>query len=85
MSATTASEFLKDAPNPQFHSGTGQQHKMDPTPVSDTLHDGSKYKAAGKLEGKKAIITGGDSGIGRATALLFALEGADLTLQFLPE
>lgn len=43
------------------------------------------YKAAGKLEGKKAIITGGDSGIGRATAVLFAMEGADSLIVYLPE
>ncbi len=43
------------------------------------------YKAAGKLEGKKAIITGGDSGIGRAIAILFAMEGADSLIGYLPE
>lgn len=43
------------------------------------------YKAAGKLEGKKALITGGDSGIGAASALLFAREGADSTIVYLPE
>ena len=43
------------------------------------------YKAAGKLKGKKAIITGGDSGIGRATARLFAMEGADSFITYLPE
>lgn len=43
------------------------------------------YLAAGKLKGKKAIITGGDSGIGRATALLFAEEGADCLVAYLPE
>lgn len=43
------------------------------------------YKAAGKLEGKKALITGGDSGIGRAIAVLFAMEGADSTINYLPE
>ncbi|KAG9033162.1 hypothetical protein FRB95_000504 [Tulasnella sp. JGI-2019a] len=72
--------YLGDAPKPQYHEGTGQQHQMDPQPVDDHFHDGSEYKPAGKLQGKKAIITGGDSGIGRAVALLFALEGADLTL-----
>ena len=44
-----------------------------------------RYKAAGKLEGKKAIITGGDSGIGRAVAILFAMEGADSYIVYLPE
>lgn len=41
------------------------------------------YKAAGKLEGKTALITGGDSGIGRAVAILFAMEGADCTIAYL--
>ena len=43
------------------------------------------YKAAGKLEGKKALITGADSGIGRAIALLYAMEGADIFVNYLPE
>lgn len=44
-----------------------------------------KYRPAGKLEGRRAIITGGDSGIGRATAILFAMEGADSLIAYLPE
>jgi len=68
----------------------GKGHDMpDPKPVHGELPDagGSKtsYKAAGKLKGKKALITGGDSGIGAATALLFAREGADSTIIYLPE
>jgi len=43
------------------------------------------YKAAGKLLGKKAIVTGGDSGIGRAAAVMFAMEGADVAIVYLPE
>lgn len=43
------------------------------------------YKAANKLEGKKAIITGGDSGIGRAIAILYAMEGAESFIVYLEE
>lgn len=49
----------------------GSQAKLDPEPLSDITADGKPYKAAGKLEGKKAIVTAGDSGIGRAIALLY--------------
>jgi hypothetical protein len=48
----------------------GKQRPMDPEPFNLTLADGSQYKAAGKLEGKKAVVTGGDSGIGRAVCVL---------------
>lgn len=62
---------------------------MDPRPVFNKLPtpDGGYqlYKAAGKLAGKKAIITGGDSGIGRAVAVLYAMEGADSAIVYLPE
>src|SRR5215218_10001670 len=43
------------------------------------------YEGSGKLEGKKAVITGGDSGIGRAVALAFAREGADVVISYLEE
>jgi NAD(P)-dependent dehydrogenase (short-subunit alcohol dehydrogenase family) len=59
----------------------GHEHKMTPWPK----YDGSKYKAAGKLEGKVALITGGDSGIGRAVAVFFAREGADVAFSYLNE
>ena len=62
-----------------------QKGVLDPQPVDDVTADGKPYRASGKLEGKAALITGADSGIGRAIAILFALEGADVTLSYKPE
>lgn len=66
-----------------------QADMPDPKPVSDHLptDDGGYqlYKAAGKLKGKRAIITGGDSGIGRAIAILYAMEGASSLIVYLPQ
>jgi NAD(P)-dependent dehydrogenase (short-subunit alcohol dehydrogenase family) len=53
------------------------------TPVPD--HGEQTYKGSGRLNGKKAVITGGDSGIGRAVAIAFAREGADLLISYLDE
>jgi len=57
------------------------QAKMTPEPVSDL----ATYQAASKLKGKVAIITGGDSGIGRAVAIAFAKEGANVVITYLAE
>ncbi|GIF05508.1 SDR family oxidoreductase [Actinoplanes siamensis] len=48
-------------------------------------HGEQSYRGSGRLTGKKAVITGGDSGIGRAVALAFAREGADVLISYLPE
>ncbi|CAN5303826.1 SDR family oxidoreductase [soil metagenome] len=59
----------------------GSTDAMDPKPD----HGESSYKGSGRLDGKIAIITGADSGIGRAVAIAFAREGADLVLSYLDE
>jgi NAD(P)-dependent dehydrogenase (short-subunit alcohol dehydrogenase family) len=59
----------------------GYTRKMDPIPD----HGERSYKGSGRLAGKKAIITGGDSGIGRAVAIAYAREGADLLISYLSE
>jgi len=53
------------------------------TPVPD--HGEASYKGSGRLKGKRAVITGGDSGIGRAVAIAFAREGADVLISYLDE
>jgi len=59
----------------------GREHKMKPRPRAED----EKYRGSGKLQGKVAIITGGDSGIGRAVAIAFAKEGADISVVYLEE
>ncbi len=59
----------------------GLTSKMEPRPD----HGETSYKGSGKLAGRKALITGGDSGIGRAAAIAYAREGADVVINYLPE
>lgn len=68
---------------PPQHQGTqpGDSHVMNPAPVTDNPH----YKPSARLEGRVAIITGADSGIGQAVAIAFAKEGADIVVPYLQE
>jgi NAD(P)-dependent dehydrogenase (short-subunit alcohol dehydrogenase family) len=76
---------MPDYPKPPYPSQQqpmpGSTNQMDPVPD----HGENSYKGSGRLTGKRAIITGGDSGIGRAVALAYAREGADVVIAYLEE
>jgi NAD(P)-dependent dehydrogenase (short-subunit alcohol dehydrogenase family) len=59
----------------------GRTDAMKPRPD----HGEDSYRGSNKLAGKKAVITGGDSGIGRAVAIAYAREGADIVIAYLNE
>jgi NAD(P)-dependent dehydrogenase (short-subunit alcohol dehydrogenase family) len=76
---------MRDYPKPPYpsqkQSMPGSTTKMDPRPD----HGENSYKGSGKLKDLKAVITGGDSGIGRAVAIAYAREGADVLIAYLNE
>ena len=76
---------LEQYPKPDFPKQPqpvpGLAGEMDPLPD----HGETSYKGFGRLKGRKALVTGADSGIGRAAVIAFAREGADIVLNYLPE
>ena len=83
----TRQDPTQQYPQPEYPEQTqmdqhpGLEGEMQPEPD----YGYATYRGLGRLEGKKAVITGGDSGIGRAVALAFAREGADVLISYLPE
>jgi NAD(P)-dependent dehydrogenase (short-subunit alcohol dehydrogenase family) len=77
-------------PTEQFNPGEHPAEKIAHPGVTSDMpeqpdHGEDSYRGFGRLEGKRALITGGDSGIGRAVAIAFAREGADVAISYLPE
>ena len=68
----------KEVRQPQQQQRPGSENKMQPLPVADN----SQVQGSNKLSGKIAFISGGDSGIGKAVAILFAKEGANIVCLF---
>ena len=74
-------DYPESFPDQHQNTKPGREYKMDPQPI--VIRD--DYRGSGKLDGKVALITGGDSGIGRSVAVHYAREGADVAISYLDE
>ncbi|WP_339521947.1 SDR family oxidoreductase [Pseudomonas sp. EA_35y_Pfl2_R111] len=76
---------LTQYPQPEFPAQHQPEPGLDSKMRPEPDHGEASYVGFGRLKGRKALITGADSGIGRATAIAYAREGADIVLNYLPE
>jgi NAD(P)-dependent dehydrogenase (short-subunit alcohol dehydrogenase family) len=86
----SSDQFSAQDPTTRYPSpGSGEKEIAHPGLTGDMDvrpdHGENTYRGTGRLEGRKTVITGGDSGIGRAVALAFAREGADVLISYLPD